>query len=66
MKQKVANYTVKIAADKNGNFFAHVPAMPVCDTGGKSIEETVLNARRSIIYHLEALEELGLPRPKEE
>jgi len=60
---KIADYTVMMAPT-SGGYDVRVPAMQTCNTHGKSLEEAIQKARMSIVFYLEALEELGLPQPE--
>ena len=47
-----------------GNYSAYVPDLPGCVTVGDTIEEVKPNIQEAIEFHLESLQEDGLPIPK--
>jgi predicted RNase H-like HicB family nuclease len=47
-----------------GNYSAYVPDLPGCVTTGTTIEEVENNMKEAIMFHLEGLQEEGLPIPQ--
>lgn len=47
-----------------GNYSAYVPDLPGCVTVGDTIEKVKKNIQEAIDFHLESLQEDGLPIPK--
>jgi len=47
-----------------GNYSAYVPDMPGCVSTGDTIEEVERNIRDAIRFHIDGLEEDGLPIPE--
>jgi predicted RNase H-like HicB family nuclease len=47
-----------------GNYSAYVPDLPGCVTVGDTIEETVREMQEAIRFHIEGLQEDGLPVPE--
>ncbi len=45
------------------NYSAYVPDLPGCVATGASLEEAEREIREAIVFHLEGLQEDGLPRP---
>lgn len=48
----------------NGNYSAYVPDLPGCIATGATVTEIETNIRDAIRFHIEGLEEDGLPVPK--
>jgi predicted RNase H-like HicB family nuclease len=46
------------------NFSAYVPDLPGCIATGRTVSETEQNIREAIRFHIEGLEEDGLPVPQ--
>ena len=46
------------------NYSAYVPDLPGCIATGATIEETELQIREAIEFHLEGMREDGLPIPQ--
>lgn len=44
-----------------GNYSAYVPDLPGCVSVGDTIEEVKQNIQEAIAFHLEAMQEDGLP-----
>ncbi len=63
MEGNLAGYTV-IVEKAGENYSAYVPDLPGCVTTGPSVEETLVNMRGAIGFHLEGLREDGLPIPE--
>ena len=57
-------YTVQIS-EQEGGYLAEVPALPGCQTWGKTYDEAVANAQEAIQGFLETLTKLGKPIPVE-
>ncbi|RKT47598.1 type II toxin-antitoxin system HicB family antitoxin [Thiocapsa rosea] len=55
-------YAVVIERAGN-NYSAYVPDLPGCVATGRTIEETVIEIREAIEFHLAGLREDGLPLP---
>ncbi|MGA9379759.1 MAG: type II toxin-antitoxin system HicB family antitoxin [Phormidium sp.] len=47
-----------------GNYSAYVPDLPGCVSVGDTIEEVKQNIQEAIAFHLEAMQEDGLPIPQ--
>ena len=58
-------FTVVIEPTENGEFWAHVPALPGCFTQGKTLEEVVRLAQEAAEGFIEMLGRLGKPIPVE-
>jgi predicted RNase H-like HicB family nuclease len=48
-------YTILIHKTEEGGFRAEVPALPGCFSQGKTVEETIANARETIELHISCL-----------
>ena len=48
----------------NGNYSAYVPDLPGCIATGSTVEETEREIREAIRFHLDGLQEDGLPIPE--
>jgi predicted RNase H-like HicB family nuclease len=46
------------------NYSAYVPDLPGCITTGKTLEEVEKNMTEAIAFHLEGLQQEGLPIPQ--
>ena len=55
-------YAVVIEKAEN-NYSAYVPDLPGCVATGASIEETEVEIREAIEFHLEGMREDGIPIP---
>ena len=54
-----------IVIEKAGNnYSAYVPDLPGCIATGATVEETELQIREAIEFHLEGMREDGLPIPQ--
>jgi predicted RNase H-like HicB family nuclease len=54
-----------VVIEKTGTGFgAYVPDLPGCVSTGRTIEETELNIREAIEFHLEGMREDGEPIPE--
>ena len=58
-------YAVVIERAGN-NYSAYVPDLPGCVATGRTLEETELEIREAIEFHLAGLREDGLPLPSPE
>ncbi|MBK8528017.1 MAG: type II toxin-antitoxin system HicB family antitoxin [Rubrivivax sp.] len=47
-----------------GNYSAYVPDLPGCVATGATIEETEIEIRDAISFHLEGMREDGIPFPE--
>ena len=47
-----------------GNYSAYVPDLPGCVSVGDTIEEVKQNIQEAIEFHLEGMQEDGLPSPQ--
>ncbi|MFB2878254.1 type II toxin-antitoxin system HicB family antitoxin [Floridanema aerugineum] len=47
-----------------GNYSAYVPDLPGCVSVGDTIEEVKKNIQEAIAFHLEGMQEDGLPIPQ--
>jgi predicted RNase H-like HicB family nuclease len=47
----------------NGNYSAYVPDLPGCVASGATVEAVEEEIRQAIRFHIEGLEEDGLPAP---
>lgn len=47
----------------NGNYSAYVPDLPGCVATGATVEEVAREIGEAIRFHIEGLEEEGLPVP---
>ena len=61
--EKIMRYAIVIEKAQ-GNYSAYVPDLPGCITTGKTIEEVEKNMKEAIAFHLEGLQEEGLPIPQ--
>ena len=50
---KMYEFPVVVERDEQGYFFAYVPSLQGCYTQGRSLEETLRNAREVIELHIE-------------
>lgn len=48
----------------NDNYSAYLPDVPGCIATGTTLEETELNIKNALSFHLEGLKQDGLPIPK--
>ena len=55
-------YAIVIERTEN-NFSAYVPDLPGCIATGATIEETEAAIREAIAFHIEGMQEDGLPVP---
>ena len=55
-------YAVIIEAGA-GNYSAYVPDLPGCIATGKTLDEVKQRMREAIAFHIEGLQEDGLPIP---
>jgi len=55
-------YAIVIEA-AGGNYSAYVPDLPGCDATGETLEETEVQIREAIEFHLEGLRAHNLPIP---
>ncbi|MFM6323764.1 MAG: type II toxin-antitoxin system HicB family antitoxin [Microcystis sp.] len=53
-------YAIIIEKAEN-NYSAYVPDLPGCVTTGKTLEEIAENMKEAIQFHLDGLQEEGLP-----
>ena len=56
-------YAVVIEKAEN-NFSAYVPDLPGCVATGSTLQETELQIREAIAFHLEGMRQDGLPLPE--
>jgi predicted RNase H-like HicB family nuclease len=56
-------YAIIIEKAEN-NYSAYVPDLPSCVTTGKTLEEIAENMKEAIQFHLDGLQEQGLPIPQ--
>ena len=56
-------YAVVIEKAEN-NFSAYVPDLPGCVATGSTLQETELQIREAIVFHLEGMRQDGLPLPE--
>ncbi len=59
MKQRFA-IVIEQADDE---YFAYVPALPGCTSGGKTLGETIENIKEAILLTLEYMGEHGIHQP---
>lgn len=64
MKDRHVTYSLKLEAHEDG-YLAYFPALPGCNTWGKTYEEAVKNAEEALTGYLETLAENGDPIPEE-
>lgn len=64
MKVSPRTYTLSIEKHPDG-YLAYFPALPGCNTWGKTYEEAVKHAEEALALFLETLDELGEPIPEE-
>lgn len=55
-------YAIVIERTEN-NFSAYVPDLPGCVATGATVEETEAAIREAIAFHIEGMQEDGLPVP---
>ena len=55
-------YAIVIERTEN-NFSAYVPDLPGCIATGATVEETEAAIREAIAFHIEGMQEDGLPVP---
>lgn len=53
-----------VIENAGSNFSAYVPDLPGCIATGRTVEETEINIRSAIEFHLKGLKTDGLPIPK--
>jgi predicted RNase H-like HicB family nuclease len=60
-------YSVVIhpAEQKEGGYWAEVPALPGCNSQGETYEQTIENVQQAIVGYLRMLTKLGEPIPVE-
>jgi len=56
-------YTIVIEKGQN-NYSAYVPDLPGCVSTGVTIDEVEKNIKEAISFHIEGLQEDGLPIPQ--
>jgi predicted RNase H-like HicB family nuclease len=56
---------VIIYPGEDGYWVAECPSLPGCISQGKSKEDAIVNIKEAILGYISALEEDGLPIPKE-
>lgn len=56
-------YAIVIEKGQN-NYSAYVPDLPGCVSTGVTIDEVESNIKEAISFHIEGLQEDGLPIPK--
>ena len=59
----MARYLIVIEKAKN-NYSAYSPDLDGCIAAGKTREETINNMKEAIEFHIEGLQEDGLPIPE--
>jgi antitoxin HicB len=64
MEKKALTYTLEIARHDDG-YLAYFPALPGCNTWGKTCEDAVKHAEEALIGFLEALQKNGEEIPVE-
>lgn len=52
-----------IIENAGNNFSAYAPALPGCIATGSTFEETEINIREAVEFHIAGLREDGLPLP---
>jgi predicted RNase H-like HicB family nuclease len=57
-------YAVVFETAPSSNWSAYVPDLPGCVSTGKTLEETEVNIREAIAFHLDGITEDGLPIPE--
>ena len=62
--QKEHTYSLTIERHEGG-YLAYFPALPGCNTWGRTYEEAVTNAEEALIGYLETLADNGDPIPEE-
>jgi antitoxin HicB len=64
MKLGEATYSL-VVEEQDGGYLAYFPALPGCNTSGRTYEEAVRNAREALTLYLETLTDNGDPIPEE-
>lgn len=57
-------YAVVIERVPGSNYGAYVPDLPGCVSTGDTVEEVQRKIREAIEFHLEGIQEQGLPAPE--
>ena len=63
MTNETMRYRVVFEGSDGGGYSAYVPHLPVCVTAGDTFEETKALIAEAVRFHLELMEEEGLPIP---
>jgi len=64
MEKKALTYTLEIERQNDG-YLAYFPALPGCNTWGRTFEEAVKHAEEALAVYLETLAAHGDPIPVE-
>ena len=64
MEKKALTYTLEIERHEDG-YLAHFPALPGCQTWGRTYEDAVKHAEEALVGFLEALQMNGEKIPVE-
>lgn len=64
MARKEVTYSL-IIEEHEGGYLAYFPALPGCNTWGRTYEGTIHNAHQALTVHLQSLNELGKRLPKD-
>jgi len=65
MQVSSRTYTLSIEKHPDG-YLAYFPALPGCNTWGKTYEEAIKYAEEALALYLESLSELGKPIPEDQ
>ena len=58
-------YSVVVHSAEEGGFWVDVPALPGCNSQGKSVDESLRNVTEAIELYLEVLRDEGLDAPQD-
>ncbi len=63
---KILNYKILLKKEPEGGYTVLVPSLPGCITYGKTIDESITNAKEAIELYIESLKSHGEDIPTEE
>ena len=56
-------FTVVMETDEDGMYVVTVPALPVCISDGRTVEEAMSNIREAVQWFIDAMNADGKPIP---
>ena len=63
---KILNYKILLKREPEGGYTVFAPSLPGCITYGKTIDESIINAKEAIELYIESLKSHGEDIPTEE